>query len=141
MSRRSASGLSERGRYWRELIREWRRSGQTQRAFCQARGVNHGTFAWWKREIGGREHASTSAPSCAIGTPASPAGGRAGLATFAPVCIRTDDGHEGHAAVEIILADRRRILLRGPVDRAQLADVLSVLEAVGGAAEWESASC
>lgn len=44
-------GESVRARFWRELITDWERSGQTQAAFCQARGVRQGTLAWWRRQL------------------------------------------------------------------------------------------
>jgi hypothetical protein len=43
---------------WRGLIAEWSGSGQTQAAFCRARGLNAGTFAWWKRQWRREERAA-----------------------------------------------------------------------------------
>jgi hypothetical protein len=43
---------------WAGLVRRWRRSGQTARAFAQSAGINAGTLAYWawrlKREPTGR---------------------------------------------------------------------------------------
>ena len=39
--------MTERGRYWQELIEACGKSGQTQAEFCRRRGINSGTFAWW----------------------------------------------------------------------------------------------
>ena len=42
---------------WAGVVRRWRRSGQTARAFAQSAGVNTGTLAYWawrlKRETTG----------------------------------------------------------------------------------------
>lgn len=45
MSRRGAGE-------WRELVREWRASGQTRRAFASAWGVHPQTLSWWAWRLG-----------------------------------------------------------------------------------------
>jgi hypothetical protein len=55
-----ATGRIPRER-WRGLLAEWSASGQTQAAFCRARGLNAGTFAWWKRQLRGEERGATGA--------------------------------------------------------------------------------
>lgn len=37
---------------WRELVREWRASGQTRRVFAAARGVHQQTLSWWAWRLG-----------------------------------------------------------------------------------------
>lgn len=34
--------------YWGRRIAEWERSGQSQKAFCGARGLVLSTFRWWR---------------------------------------------------------------------------------------------
>jgi hypothetical protein len=53
MFRRVEKRTAARSRreHWAGLIAEWSASGQTQAAFCRARGLNPGTFAWWKRQL------------------------------------------------------------------------------------------
>jgi hypothetical protein len=34
------------------LVAEWRRSGMSQRAFAEARGIARGTFSWWTWRVG-----------------------------------------------------------------------------------------
>jgi hypothetical protein len=124
----STDGLTSRGRYWREQVREWRRSGLTQAAYCQQHGLNAGTFCWWKRQLARRER---MAPAVRLGPPAR---GKAAAdllrTTFAPVRIRAEEDHENSSRIEIVLPDQRCIRLCGRIDRQQLADVLAVLEAV-----------
>jgi len=59
-------GESVRARFWRELIADWERSGQTQAAFCQARGVKQGTLAWWRRQLR-RASAGATSPREPVG--------------------------------------------------------------------------
>jgi len=33
--------------YWGQRIKEWERSGQSQKAFCVERGLVLSTFQWW----------------------------------------------------------------------------------------------
>lgn len=48
--------------HWARLSRAWEESGQTQWEFCAARGVELGTFRWWRWRLGG-ERAVSSGPS------------------------------------------------------------------------------
>src|SRR4051812_40919450 len=46
---------------WRERIEAWRRSGQTQQAFCRAHGLAAGSFSHWKTELVRRDDLRASA--------------------------------------------------------------------------------
>ena len=43
--------MTERAKYWSDLIVACERSGLSQVEFCRRQGVNGGTFAWWKRQL------------------------------------------------------------------------------------------
>lgn len=43
--------MTERARYWSDLVLAWEQSGLSQAEFCRRRGVNGGTFVWWKRQL------------------------------------------------------------------------------------------
>ncbi|HVA64745.1 MAG TPA: hypothetical protein VNF74_13550 [Terriglobales bacterium] len=45
-------GGEARRRYWRELIEEQARSGQSAAEFCRARGLWASSFFLWKRKLG-----------------------------------------------------------------------------------------
>lgn len=45
--------MSERAKYWSDLVAAWSQSGLSQAEFCRRRGVNGGTFVWWKRRLQG----------------------------------------------------------------------------------------
>ena len=42
--------MTERARYWSDLVARWERSGLSQAEFCRRRGVKLASFGWWKRE-------------------------------------------------------------------------------------------
>lgn len=44
--------MSDRARYWSELLRAWERSGLSQAEFCRRRGIQAVSFSWWKRQLG-----------------------------------------------------------------------------------------
>jgi transposase-like protein len=43
--------MSERAKYWSDLVAAWSQSGLSQAEFCRRRGINGGTFVWWKRQL------------------------------------------------------------------------------------------
>src|SRR5215468_5939537 len=50
-----------REQFWRDTIAAWRRSGQSVRAFCAARGVSEATFFARRRELLDRKPSGSSA--------------------------------------------------------------------------------
>lgn len=54
-----------RAAHWRPLVETWRRSGQTQKAFCQAHDLSYDKFVYWRRKLshngGGRRRRPSSA--------------------------------------------------------------------------------
>ena len=45
-------GVDGRRAEWARLSRAWERSGQTQAEFCGSRGIELGTFRWWRWRLG-----------------------------------------------------------------------------------------
>jgi hypothetical protein len=45
--------MSDRAKYWQRLVAAWEESGLSQAEFCRRRDVSAGSFAWWKRRLGG----------------------------------------------------------------------------------------
>jgi hypothetical protein len=41
--------------HWQPLIEAWRRSGQTQKAFCRERDLSYDQFVYWKRKFARRD--------------------------------------------------------------------------------------
>jgi hypothetical protein len=120
-----------RREYWRALLEECRRSGLTQAAFCRRRGISPGTLGYWKCLLA-REARRTPVPAP---TPAGPARLR-----FLPVQVApsppspaTAGGIAGlshePADIEIVLAQGRRVHVRGRVDIHWLGQVVAALDA------------
>jgi hypothetical protein len=97
-----------REQFWRDAIAAWRRSGQSVRAFCDARGVSEATFFARRRELADQELPSGQARPA----PAS---------TFVPVHVVPDP------TVEVILPSG--VIVRTPVaaDPAAVARLVAAL--------------
>jgi len=48
--------------YWGQRIREWERSGQSQKVFCAKHGLVLSTFQWWCAQRKRRKAAKTVTP-------------------------------------------------------------------------------
>ena len=97
---------------WRRIVRKQAGSGLNVRAWCRKHGVQEHAFYVWRRELARRD-AEEVRPA------------------FVPVHVADVAAPRGEGRVEIILADGRRVRIRGRVDRQSLADVLAVLASFG----------
>jgi hypothetical protein len=52
-----------REQFWRQTLADWRSSGLSVRAFCEARDLRPTTFDYWKRELQRRDQAPSPAPA------------------------------------------------------------------------------
>ncbi len=78
---------------WVKQIRDWERSGQTQRAFCAKRGLALSSFQWWRGRLDRDARERLTAP-------------------FVPLALRAE--RAGVAAViEVELRSRTRLRLEG----------------------------
>jgi hypothetical protein len=48
-------------RYWRDILRQYRRSGLNIREFCRSRNLSEPSFYAWRREIKRRDQSSVTA--------------------------------------------------------------------------------
>ena len=80
--------------YWGERITEWKRSGQSQKAYCAQRGLALSTFQWW-RGRGKRREAMK---------PATP---------FLPISMGTMGAMGPMSVVEVELRSRTRMRFEG----------------------------
>lgn len=120
MVRRVANRASGRSRreHWEGLISECSASGETQAAFCRARGLNAGTFAWWKRRLrreGGIAVGATVGPGRRPGR-----GGR-----FVEVRVAGASA----AVYEIVLSRGRSVRVSGGFDALELSRLIAAVEA------------
>jgi hypothetical protein len=116
---------AERRGYWQAQVDAHRRSRQSQAAFCAQRGLNKGTFSFWKWKLKQEAGAGAHAPP-AIVTPSfipiritAPRVTGTGEAMPAPA-----DGVE----IELTLGLNRCLRMRGRVDPVWLVQVLRGLE-------------
>jgi transposase-like protein len=137
MTKRIRRGDSQRQRYWEEIVRRCRESGQSVRAFCRAEGLRESAFYFWRRELAQHsqraDKASDSRPETPPAMPAahlpkrqSPHQGA--MPSFLPVRVLEPSVAEAAHGVEIILGQGRTVRVRAGFDRQTLADVLAVLE-------------
>lgn len=47
---------------WRNLVEDWRSSGQGTRDFCLERGLNRSTFGWWRWALGKQQGEAPEVP-------------------------------------------------------------------------------
>jgi transposase-like protein len=137
VKKRIRHGDPERRRYWEEMVRRCRDSGQSVRAFCRAEGLRESAFYFWRRKLtqGGRAKAeSGSLPQAPAVQSAKPVLARQNpKPSFLPVhLVGPASGCPGVAetahGVEIILGPGCTVRVQAGFDRQTLADVLAVLE-------------
>ena len=102
-------------RKWRRVVRRWRRTGLSIRAFCGAEGIGEHLFYWWRRELARRhQHKTADYKKTAA----------AKSAAFVPVRVVADQG----AGIEILLRGGQVVRLQSGFDRQALSQVLAILE-------------
>ena len=119
MARRGTRRHGGKERFWRHLLRQWRRSGRTVRDFCAEQAVSVPSFYAWRRTIADRDQQAS-------GT-SSPAGEdrAADLPVFVPLrVLATPAG----TALELVLAQGRVVRMPAGFDSASLRQLLAILE-------------
>ena len=98
--------------FWRQMVRQWRHSGQSIRAFCAARGLTEASFYAWRRSIAQRDQQAGRGPGRSVRPP-----------LFVPVQLSTVAG----APLEVVL--ERGLVVRVPAgfDATTLRQLLAVL--------------
>jgi hypothetical protein len=97
-------------RFWRRLLRQWRRSGLSVRAFCHQHGLSEPNFYAWRRTLADRD-----APAVA----------------FVPVGVLPPEPPPAAAAptgLELLLAGGRVLRIGAAFDGTTLRRLLAVLE-------------
>jgi transposase len=112
-------------RYWRRLLGQWRRSGQTGRDFCAEQELSEPSFYAWKREIARRdqEGVARSKPRPETSPRRS---ATAALPAFLPVTMAA--AASASPALEIVLPHGRVLRVRPGFDAEVLRQLLAVLE-------------
>jgi transposase-like protein len=107
--------------FWRRMLREWRRSEQSVRAFCVQHGVSEPSFYFWRRAI---EECDRSKPRSKAAKGRDHVVGNRSVArppAFVPVTITAA------APLEIVLGQGRLLRVMPGFDAATLRQLLAVL--------------
>jgi transposase len=99
-------------RFWRTMVRQWRSSGLSVRAFCAEHGLAEPSFYAWRRTLSERD---------------------AGTVHFAPVQVVADPqprpaADECTASLELVLGGGRRLRIGAGFDGPTLQRLLALLE-------------
>jgi len=101
-----------KGRFWRRVVRQWRQSGLSVRAFCAQHGLSEASFYAWRRALNRRDTAAVS---------------------FVPVAVVSEErsasaGVGACAGLELVVG-RGRVVRVGPgFDAPTLQRLLALLE-------------
>ena len=128
-------GSGEREAHWRQALADWSGSGLSKVAFCRKRGLSPSAFHWWKGELSRRDAAKGSR-----GVGASSGASREATERPAFVAVHVAEGAvdgaavplqasgRGEGAVEVVLANGRRVRVNSGFDEKVLTGVVRVLE-------------
>lgn len=120
--------------FWRRVMADHAGSGLSVRMWCARRRLREASFYWWRRQLARRDgHMSALVPVRV--TQDSP--------TQRPSAQAVSDSFMTSAPrgrMEIVLPDKHRVRITGPVDRQALSDVLGVLRAANFN-DAESSAC
>lgn len=138
MSRRGVRDL-DKERFWRRMVRLWRRSGDTVRDFCTAHRLAEPSFYGWRRVIAKRDQERSAAKRNANAATTKPVA-RAGrakstrqaddatLPAFVPVQVIEAHGLTAGLPLEVVLANQRVVRVPPGFDAVTLRQLLAVLE-------------
>jgi hypothetical protein len=117
-------GLSDRGRYWQELLKQWSESGITQAEFCRRQNVSVAAFGWWKRKLSGMSKVGKRA-----GKDQPAVGGQSHRAqNFVELKVSPTAGMSAGCLYEVALPGGRRVRVGDDFDPQTLGRLLAVVE-------------
>ena len=118
--------MTERERHWQGLVDECGLSGLSQVEFCRRRGINNGTFCWWKRELFRR--AGRRPESGGLDTGVAFSEFRSTRRGLAQVGTKVSALPSGAPAYELVLANGRSIRLPAQFDPQVLSRLIAAAE-------------
>jgi hypothetical protein len=104
----------DKERFWRRVVRRWQRTDLCVREFCAAEGIGEASFYHWRRELVRRDQEASADV----------------IPSFVPVHVRSEDDDAAAAApaIEVVLANGRRLRVPAGFDSAMLRQLLVVAE-------------
>jgi transposase-like protein len=119
VARQGAQRDKSKEQFWRGLLRQWRCSGLSIRAFCAEHGVSEPSFYSWRRVLAQRDRRNTGRGQARHGA------GSGDPPRFVPL-------HVVPAALgmtfEVVLSQGRILRVPAPFDAATLRQLLAILE-------------
>ena len=106
--------MQERRAYWRRILEEVRRSGQSIRAFCRDRHVNEQLFYYWRGVLAREERGAVES---------------AGQARFLLVSPEIGKPAEPDCVLELVIERGWRLRIPPGADPATLRAVMAALAA------------
>ena len=103
---------SSKEQFWRRMMRLWRSSGLSVRAFCEEQGFSQPSFYAWRRTLAERDAAAVPFVSVRVAAE--------------PQAPSKADGSAG--AVELVLNDGRRLRVGPGFDGPTFKRLLELLE-------------
>lgn len=116
MSGRNQRDLGKE-KFWRGMVRRWRSSGLSVRAFCENQGLLEPAFYSWRRTLAARA-AERTPPGRKVRTQELPA--------FVPVQVAA--AARSSPTLEVVLGPGRVIRVPADFDAAALRSLLAILE-------------
>jgi transposase-like protein len=123
MARRGARRDRSKERFWRRLLRLWRRSGQTIRDFCAEHEVSEPSFFAWRRMIAERDQQRRRRDNPNSKASAEPLPKANEQPAFVPLRVVSTD-----MAFDVVLKGGRVVRVSAGFDAASLRRLLAVLE-------------
>lgn len=112
-------------RYWRRVLRQWRRSGLTARDFCIEQSVSEPNFYAWRREIERRDRQRRVTVATTTVIPP--------VERVSPAFVKLSIDNNGTNAppIDVVLSERRFLRVRAGFDAELLRQLLRLLEEPG----------
>ena len=114
-------------RYWRRLLRQWRRSGLSLREFCVDQGISQPSFYAWRRAIARRDD-ETATKHKATRSTGELLPRQLGSVGPAFIKLAIDADTTLAPAIEIVLSERRLLRVRPGFDADLLRQLVRLLE-------------
>lgn len=128
MARRGERDLGKE-RFWRRVIRQWRRSGLTIRDYCDHNHCSEPSFYAWRRTLGQRDLEAARAKSPRSRPPRRHAATKVRESrppTFLPVQVVPTVANA--SAIEIVFGNGRVVRVAAGFDPNVLRQLLAILE-------------
>lgn len=119
MARRRGEFDRGKERFWREMVRRWRGSGGTIRAFCDEHDLSEPSFYSWRREIARRDGQTGECPS-RTGAPRH----ASEVPAFVPVRVMSA---EPASVIEVVVGAGHVVRVAPGFDAATLRSLLVIL--------------